>query len=277
MDKQIKLIRKAIGKPKNQKNIITISDASPREVYFIAQALFQRANRLAYEVTGSYEIEPSMEGSILVPAHIWQLIDQSLKRILLVKKKLNITSTFTEKLANPSTTPTDVLNSMLKTNQKINNMLYKQFLPSDVFEQITLAITYTQALLERIDSEILIPSSPPFEKNKTPTDVYKILIECIQTLQRISEASGQKMLKIYINENALHQVEPSDVFSLARIIVAEVQYFNTLLSQDQSLFQTYYPGYKTPSDVYQRAGILLKQLQVLKQEVNKKPAWLEKN
>lgn len=266
-------IRAALGKKQVTQSLITVSGAAPREVYFEAQALFEKANRLAYEVTGSHEDDPEIHSENLLPAHVWQLVDASLKRILVVRERLGIKKTPKEPREPSSTTPTDVFNAILNVNQQLNALLYRQVAPSDVFEQVTLAISYTERLLKALIVEKRIPNTPAFIADRTPADVYNRLVQCVKLLQGISKDSGVKMLSINVHNLGIYQATPSDVFDLSKIIVSEVRHLATLLPGIQEI-QPYYPGYKTPSEVYQRAGILLKQLEQLKIQVVKHPSWL---
>ncbi|MCH9643785.1 MAG: hypothetical protein K0U23_02850 [Gammaproteobacteria bacterium] len=270
---ELNLVRIALGKPQHHQTIISVSGASPREVYFEAQALFQKANRLAYEVTGSYEQQPEIHSSNLLPAHVWQLVDTALKRILLVKQRLGIKTVVVEKSQVEATTPTDVFNAILQANQELNALLYRRVAPSDVYEQVTLAVNYTANLLKRLNISPRIPDSPTFVANKTPGNVYQRAVRCIHILQAIAKESNVKVLHVKISDLGKHQATPSNVFDLSKIIVSEVRYLNTLLGNTKSI-EAFYPGYKTPSEVFQRAGVLLKQLQAIQKVVKQQPNWL---
>jgi len=271
---ELYFVRQALGKAKEHQSIISVSGASPREVYFEAQALYEKANRLSYEVMGSYKKSPTLHAKNLVPAHVWQLVDAALKRVVLVKVALDIKGKPAESQQALTTTPTDVFNSILQANQELNSLLYKRVAPSDVFEQVTIAINYMASLLQYLDVSPRIPENSTFVPNKTPSEVYKRLVTCIRLLESIAKQSGLKMLSLKINELGSHQTTPSNVFDLSKIVVAEVRYLNTLISNDESV-RAYDPGYKVPSDVFQRSSILLKQLKALDQAVKKDPNWLK--
>lgn len=271
---EVDLIREALGKPKEHQSIISVSNAQPREVYFEAQALFQKANRLAYEVTGSHEEEPEIHSQQLKPAHVWQLVDSALKRVLLVKQHLKIQKKIQEQKEPNTVTPSNVFNAILQANQELNGLLYHRVAPSDVFQQLTLAVNDVANLLKYFNVSPRIPDAPNFIAKKTPTDVYQRLIHCIKLLENIAKKSKIKILHVHIDDLGTYQVTPNNVFDLSKIIVSEVRYLNTLLPYSVSI-QAFYPGYKMPSEVYQRAGILLKQLELLESAVDKNPNWLK--
>lgn len=273
--KEVDLIRVALGKPKHHQSLLKISQASPREVYFEAQALYKKANRLAFEVSGNYRDNPEIHADQLTPSHVWQLVNEALGRIQLVNEALHIQQKVREDKAPPSTTPTDVFNALFDVNQSLNALLYKRVAPSDVYEQITLAVNYSAFLLGALGISPRVPAAPKFVPNQRPSDVYQRLIQCIQSLSVIAQRSGVKMLKVHVGSMGVHHVSPSNVYDLSKIIVAEVRYFSTKLGMHGEP-AAFYPGYKTPSDVYQRAGILLSQLAKLKAGVLKNQAWLNK-
>jgi hypothetical protein len=272
---ELNLIRKAMGKPREAKSLVAVTGASPREAYFQAEVLFQKANRLAYEVTGSLAVSPKLQGGErLLPAQVWQLVDASLKRVLLVKKVLQIHQKVKEVREPKNKTSTDVFNAILQVNHELNELLFRRLTPSDVFEQVTLAVGYTEQLLKFFQVSNRIPDAPAFVPNKTPADVYQRLVACIRLLRAIAKESNVKMLNIQESKDRLHQAIPGNAYSLSKIILAEVRYFNTLLPQKMAAIQSYYAGYKVPADVYQRAGILFSQLTQLQNKVKKNNQWL---
>jgi hypothetical protein len=270
---ELNLIREALGKPKEQQTIISVVDASPREVYFEAQSLFEKANKLAFEVTHTYEQLPAIHADSLAPAHVWQLVNMALKRIIMIKNDLGIVEIINEVGESSKTTPTDVFNALLQANEELNSLLYSRVSPSDVYEQITLSVNYTANILNNLNISPRIPEQKAYIYKQTPKDVYMRLIKCVNLLESIAEKSGLKMLKVKVDDLKLNQATSSSVFDLSKIIVSEVSYINTLLPKNERMIP-FYPGYKTPSDVYQRASILVQQLELLDKAVTKKTDWL---
>ena len=83
------------------------------------------------------------------------------------------------------------------------------------------------------------------------------------------------MLELRIDETQIQQAEPSDVYDVASLIVAELAYLHSKLTDAKSPREVYYVGRKFPSHVYQRAGILDRQLIELQRWVLENPDWLK--
>lgn len=273
---ELDLVRLAMGKPKEKQMVLSVSNASPREVYFQADSLFVKANRLAYEVRGHLGTKPKLVNKNIAPAHVWQLVDASLKQILKVKMRLGIKKQAQELMQPNDRTPTDVFNALLQANQQLNILLQQPFSPSDAYQQLTRAINYTEQLLKRYNVDERIPKAPALVMNKTPEDVFKRLTQCIEIIESIAKRSDIRMLDINVNQINLHQVTPSNVYDLASIIVSEVQYFGTK-QKNFEVIESFYPGYKTSSQVFQRSAILLEQLKQLEVQVSKIPLKLSNN
>lgn len=271
----LKTISKALGKSHNDaQTLITVKNAAPREVYFQAQALFDKSNRLAYEITGIYANPPKMTNTNLQPSDVYQLVNAAIDRLIPIGKRLNLTIILAQHRENERTkTPTDVYNAILHANRILSYLLYKQVQPADSYEQITLAINYTANLLRQFKIFTLIPNAPPLIPEKTAKDTVERLLNCIGILHDIAQKSHLHILTLHMEQNKLHDLSAGDVYDISKVIVAEVRYLNTLLPDFESI-KSYYPGYKTASEVYQRSGILLKQLQLLNENVSRNPQWL---
>ncbi len=268
LSKQLEEIRVAMGKPKRQGQPVIINGASPREVYFIAQSLYEKTNRLAQEITGSYKDIPSTGSEKLTPSHVLQMLQAAEDRIAVINKRLNINNTIQLDKSLVNKTPTDVINMLLSINGQLNQLLYQRFSPSNVYEQVTLAVNYTAHLLAYVNSPTRIPKSPAFIANATPKTVYKRLIECSKILNKIANNSKLKMLTLKLQDDKMKHVIPGDVYQLSKVIVSEVRYLNTLTVKPVEM-RIYYPGYKTPSEVLQRVNLLYAQLVLLDEAVAK--------
>lgn len=268
-------IRRVLGKPERKQRVMTVRGAAPREVYFGAQSLFRKSNDLAYEVTGGFKRLPREQAAAIRPMHVWQLINAALERIGQVKRYLNITTQLSEQVQSASTTPTDVYNAILLANQQVDRLLYRQLAPSDVYEQVTMAVLYTSDLLTQMKVSPAIPKAPPLLNEKRPSDVFQRLLVCYQILQNVAKQSDVKMLTIHVDKQQLMSVLPSHVYDLVKIIVSEVRYMDALLPSYKKKTVAY-PGYKTPSQVYQQLGVLQSQLEQLEAAVSKDPHWLSR-
>jgi hypothetical protein len=269
-------LRKYMGRPKDATEEIPVSEAAPREVFFQAVTLFRKADRICFEQTRTRGQEPRPPRGTILPGHVFGAVDDALQRILAVKKKLGLDEQFTEQPPNDSKTPSDVLRSIVQANRQLNLMLERQFAPSDVFQQVTVAVGYTERLIEQFpDEDSTIPAPPPYQRDKIPADVYRRMLDNFATIQKITGQSGRQVLQLgELDDAEIASAAPSDVYDIASLVVSELAYLHEEVPDAELPRKVYYPGRKFPSDVFQRAGILEKQLAQLAELVEANPDWL---
>lgn len=274
---ELELLRFEMGKPKFKQTELVVKDASSREIFFQALTLFRKANRLSFEHTRLRVAEPDIPKNRIKPSQVYAIVDTALKRIHLVKKKLGIIEHVKVMSVDKTKIPSDVFTTIVQANSRLNLLLDQQFSPSDVFQQVTLAVSITSRLLVQFpDAARTPPQAPQFERGKRPVDVYRRLMVCYKLIRQIAMHSGLKMLILEAGESQFETVTPSDVYDIASLIVSELAYLNEQLKEVQSPRKIYNPGRKLLSHVYQRAGILEKQLIDLLKWVEEKPDWLRK-
>ena len=274
---ELELLRFEMGKPEFKQTELVVKDASSREIFFQALTLFRKANRLSFEYTRLRVAEPDIPKNMIKPSQVYAVVGTALERIYLVKKKLGIIEQAKVMSVDKTKIPSDVFTTIIQANSRLNLLLDQQFSPGDVFQQVTLAVSITSRLLAQFpDATRTPPQAPRFERGKRPVDVYRRLIVCYKLIRQIAMHSGLKMLILEAGESQFATVTPSDVYDIASLIVSELAYLNEQIKEVQSPRKIYNPGRKLPSHVYQRAGILEKQLIDLLKRVEKKPGWLQK-
>lgn len=274
--KELDLIRVEMGKPKIHHSPLQVSQASPFEVYFQAQTLYEKSDRLAFEHTGTLEKRlGKVSHSAIGPGDVWTVVDSALLRIRVVKNALGITNTVQETLPTRSLEPSDVFQAIVEINRQLNVLLDRQFAPRDVFAQVTMAIHYSSTLLAQFPHSKRIPQPLLLERGKTPEQVYHRLSECVSRLGALAAQSGLTLLKLEARDRSPSLIEPSDVYDLASLLVAQLAYVHSQLPGARMPIPTFDPGRKFPSHVYQRAGILLAQIHQLAQHVQTNSKWLE--
>ncbi len=276
----LELIRYEMGKPKEIRATRFATKAQWHEVYFQALTLFIKADRLALELTGSTGIRPPGVSLLKVkPFHVWQMINAAYARIAFVKEELTITQTSKEHPQESLTDPTEIGRAIIQANRQINLMLERRFAPSDVFQQVGLAIGYADSLLAQFPSHQKTRQGLPFEKGKQPSDVFLRLVECYERIEVIAHHSGIKVLDLDSTAAseavATMQVIPSDVYDLATLIVSDLAYLHSNLNSSSLPNSIPYPGRKFPSHVYQKGGVLLKRLVAIEKQVQAHPGWLQ--
>jgi hypothetical protein len=270
---EIGLICHEMGRPVYDRAELDVSGAAPREVYFQALTLFDRANRLAFEWTRETVAAPTQPKGQLDPGDVWQVVDAAMKRLAMVRARFGIKQTSMAPPMDRTKTPTDVFRSIVQANRQLSTMLDRQSSPSDVYQEITKAIGYTSRLLANFPGERM-PGPPPFERAKRPPDVYRRLLGCFERVRNIGVLSKVRVLKLSVSDAEIAVATPSDVYDIAALLVSEVNQLHMLLEGAKPPREAYYPGRKLPSQVYQRAGILEAQLVRLEVLVAAKPSWL---
>lgn len=272
---EVELIRVEMGRPEESQSPVSVSDAAPREVYFQARTLFTKARRLDLELTHESGPLPAPPDTELTPAHVYSMVQAALAEIERCKSELGISRQVTAAPRDPTRTPTDVFREIVQVNRQLNTLLDRPFAPSDVYEQVTLAISYSASLLATFPGAPRIPEAPVLERGKNPVDVLRLLLACFESVQKIARRSGVKILKLNEIHEEGHGVRPGDVYDVATLLVSELAYLHRRRAGTEPPIESYYPGRTFPSHVYQRAGILEAQLIQLLSRVEADPQWLK--
>jgi hypothetical protein len=270
---ELELIRLEIGRPVVPDLKVDVRNAAPRVVLYLAQSLFGKADRLAFESTGRRVELPSPPTHVAQPADVREVVIAALARVDAVKTELKITEKPDQTRREPQTTHSDVLREILRANRSLNGLLERPYSPCDVFQQVTLAISYSSRLLEPF-GELAPPDPPEYERRKRPRDVFQRLADCQSHLRAIAEPVGIDTVELIVAEDQLDRIDPADVYDKITLLVANMAYVHSQLKNARPPIKPYYPGRKIPSDVFQRAGILESQLKRLQAHTSQKPDWL---
>lgn len=272
---ELKSITFVMGRPKNRQPSIKVKGAQPREVYFQARTLFRKAERLCFDITRRRKAEPALPKTTPRPADVLKLVDAALERLRLVKEKLKIDKKADVPARDADRSPNDVFIAIVDANRQLNLLLDRRFTPSDVFQQVTAAVGYASRLLESFDAGQPTVKAPKHVPGKRPADVYRRLVKCYERIRGIALRSRVRMLEFTPDEKQIAQAEPSDVYDVAALLVSELAYLHSRLPGAKPPRKAFYPGRKFPSHVFQRAGILERQLADLEKRVAAKPDWLK--
>lgn len=263
-------VRFEMGKPQPAPHVVEISNVSPREVYFQAETLFKKANRLGFEHTREVVDSIPPPNDSIVPLDVMRVVESAVGRIARVKRELKIEEESVAEKTDPSKSPTDVFYAAVAASRQLNVLLREPFSPDDVYEQLTLAVGYTARLRSRFPGN-RIPETPTLQRGKTPTDVMRKLIDCFTSIERIAARSNVPMLQL--KGEGEGEVTPSDVYDMATLLLSELVSMWSL-ADAKAPYPAYYPGRRLSSHVYQRATLLERQLLELESLVDQAPDWL---
>ena len=251
---ELEAIRFEMGKPKDRGVTRLATDALAHEVYFQAITLFIKADRLALELTGSTGLRPRpVPPSDIRPYHTWGLVTAALDRLVAIKNELGIQEIVSENAQPPTTNPTEIARAIVQANRQLNLMLQRRMSSSDVFQQISWGIQYTKALLAQFPTATHSANTPSFERGKQPGDVFLRLVRCFKHVEEIARLSGTAVL--HLDEKAAKRavddfnIQPSDVYDLATLLVSDLTYLYGTLKDAPPLPSVPFPGRKFPSHV----------------------------
>ena len=232
----------------------------------MALALFRKADRLSFELTGDEMFSLPLIASVaqIRPGHVLRVLDAASAEITNVKQELGITETVASPVREPSRVPSDVLGQCFSVNRVLNLLLEQPFSPSDVFQQLHVARDLLKGLVLGLGGDPESIPVPAYERRRRPTDVFGSLLGTFETLRTAAVSSGLEMLKIKSGLTASDEIVPGDVFDVASLVLAEVAYLHGHLGNPavSEIFASHHLGRKLPSHCFQIAqhlGLLAKQ------------------
>jgi hypothetical protein len=254
---ELDLVRIRMGRAKDVRPLPEVMNASPREVYFQAIAAWHNVTRLAAEV-GARGVRPAPAVPALQqlrPGHVLQLIDAVLDRVGHIKKSLEVTDSVQEQPIDPSRKSSDVLVTLLRANRELARVLERPFTPSDAYRAVALASAYASRAGGTADLA-------PFERDRKPADCYARLETCLAACCAAITKKGQPALGL---RGTPPDVQPSDVYDLAMLVLGEVAFLHSLVGGAPPVhaFEPGGEGHRLPSHVYQIARTLEAQLAAL--------------
>ena len=265
---ELELVRERMGRPYDDSPRLPVSEISEIELYFQAQLLLRKSNQLAQELAGAAPRPPGPAPTGEITARdVYGLLEDSLEQVRRVAEAIGITEQVELAQRGSPIAATGVFLVVIDINRQINLMLRVPISDSDVFDEISTAVTYAASLLSVYADADPVPEAPPFDGYKRPADVYRLLTECIDAMIRVAPKAGLHVLGLSSRRNIPDDIAPGHVLDIARLLTADLVALAS--ARDAKLVR---PSIPTPShifstEVYSLAGILLRQLEELERRL----------
>ena len=265
----VELVREVMGRPELTTAAWIVVEAQPRHVFYQALTLYNKANRLAVELAGAERVGPlPVPETDITQASVMGAIQRASTQIDTVRQELDITYRAEVPPLETDRDPADVLREIVQTSRQLNHLLDRKFKTEDLYRRLELAATYVAGALTEDESEPVYGELPPLETGKTPADVYRRVLECLELATVIGEVHGVAMLKLNLRrELRRRDIVPADVYDLATTLLSEVAYLTLVLdAEDVGAPPIERPKHVFPSHLYRMAGMLQDELARLEAE-----------
>lgn len=274
---EIEVLRKHKQRPLDERAEFPIDHAFPREVYFQALTLRQKAGRLCHEAVQNLMAPPIVvQYSIpqtIEPKDVYEIVNDAWSQIRCAKAGFGISDQIKiDRKQDSNKTLTDVFKSLVQASRQINLLLEQPIEPGDVYSLVEHANAYIVDILNKLAPvwSLTAPTLPEYQTGKKPIDVYKQMLKNFRIIQQIAKESGIDML--YLGDEIQTPVAASDVFDLSSLILSELSFFAAEVGVERIYKLESYPD-KVPSDVYQQAQIVEVHLQILEGLAKQYPTW----
>lgn len=261
INQQLKNITLALGKKESSRSTFELENVSTREAYYALLALYDKANRFNFEVTGIYVTPPKSIANVTIN-DVESLLDDIIVRIDQASDHLKIKKA---KFLNPAHSTNIItdesFNKILDANIQMENILYQKTAPRQVYKDVIQANQDILALLPP-DQKI---TKVVVKGYKTPADVYGVLLKCANQLSIYANKTNHKIATVILPHRGINknQIHPNNVLNLAKFIVSETSYLRSFSTNKKVEYQDVYVSYKTPTNVYYEALTLLENLKKL--------------
>lgn len=265
---ELELVRERMGKPFDDSPRLPVTAITQTELYFQVQTLLRKSNQLAQELAG---VAPRQPGPVpsgeIGAAEIYGLLDDALAQIRHVAAAIGISerAEFQNRLT--SIAPTGTFLVVIDINRQLNLMLRVPISDADVFAEISTAITYATSLLAHRTGSLDVPEAPPFDGYKRPADVYRRLTDCIDAIIALAPKIGVPVLGLSSRRNIPEDTQPGQVLDIARLVTADLAAFANAADAPLVRPELPSPRHSFATEVFAHAGILLRQIEALQQQL----------
>lgn len=277
---ELEALRLEMGRNKDARVSIQVRDALAREVFYHAHTVHRKANQLCVEL-GAVSVSTPMPPvpSRAQAADVLKVLDSARERIAMARAYLRLEGETTRpELPGPlvpsvGKDATDVLTGCLLASRQLNVMLTQGFASREAHERLVRALVVSERLLATHGLEL--PQPPALQRRKFPRDVFQLLWEVCEDLQRTLTVSGVIALQM---DRGFVGEQPTDVYDIASLILSELEFLTTFLPPSSSApFVTTTPSPILPAHNFRRALQLQAAIKALGEAVDAKPGWLQQS
>lgn len=226
-------LRWLMGRPEVQSRLMHIRNAQPREVYYQAELLFRKANRIALERLGeSVEPPPWPPVGEIRPANVHDVILKAQDRLLAVRRALGLARPYQAGPPDPGATPSDVYARVLAAGRLLDSLSLRNLGSADSLRVVKEAQGQLELLLRHAGAPPIAVREEPPGQGHTPGDVFHRLLHCMQILAGTMEAADFEVLQV----TPMHTrwVLESDVVDAATLIISELDFLNSGFGTDRA-------------------------------------------
>ena len=258
-------MRFVMGAPEVASARWQVTEATPRHVLYTAQTLFSKVSRLAHEVAGEALLEAPPPTAI-TPAAVLEMVSAAHDRLLSLMARVGVeparsageTATWADAQA---ATWADALVELVDANRQLNAMLVHEYRPAEIYDLVVESIAHVAGI-----ADAPVPRLPRFTVGKTPTDVYKRLLDCYQLTRQAEALRDMHTLGLNLRrERRRADVPPSEAYDLARLLLADIAGMARLQSAPKAPASLPRPTYLYSAHVYRLTDVLAGMLETLDQ------------
>lgn len=251
-------MRFVMGAPEVASARWQVTEAAPRHVLYTAQTLFSKVSRLAHEVAGEALLEAPPPTAI-TPAAVLGMVSAAHDRLLSLMARVGVEPA---RSADAQTaTWADALVELVDANRQLNAMLVHEYRPAEIYDLVVESIAHVAGI-----ADAPVPRLPRFTVGKTPTDVYKRLLDCYQLTRQAEALRDMPTLGLNLRrERRRADVPPSEAYDLARLLLADIAGMARLQSAPKAPASFPRPTYLYSAHVYRLTDVLAGMLETLDQ------------
>lgn len=255
-------MRFVMGAPEVASARWQVTEAAPRHVLYTAQTLFSKVSRLAHEVAGEALLEAPPPTAI-TPAAALGMVSAAHDRLLSLMARVGVEPAGETGIWVDAQTATwaDALVELVDANRQLNAMLVHEYRPAEIYDLVVESIAHVAGI-----ADAPVPRLPRFTVGKTPTDVYKRLLDCYQLTRQAEALRDMHTLGLNLRrERRRADVPPSEAYDLARLLLADIAGMARLQSAPKAPASLPRPTYLYSAHVYRLTDVLAGMLETLDQ------------